>query len=86
MKIRSLLLGSLAAAGLATTGYAADLGVVTSLGRGKAVNWQGLTSGSSGIRHITRFPTDGLRTTIAGTVVRKLNISARTSRFGNSKT
>jgi len=44
------------------------MGVVTSLGRGKAVNWQRLTSGSSGIRHITRFPTDGLRTTIAGTV------------------
>jgi len=31
MKIRSLLLGSVAAAGLATAGYAADLGVVTSL-------------------------------------------------------
>jgi len=31
MKIRSLLLGSVAATGLATAGYAADLGVVTSL-------------------------------------------------------
>lgn len=31
MKIRSLLLGSIAAAGLASSGYAADLGVITSL-------------------------------------------------------
>jgi hypothetical protein len=31
MKIRSLLLGSVAASGLATCGHAADLGIVTSL-------------------------------------------------------
>ena len=31
MKIRSVLLGSVAIAGLTTAGYAADLGVVTSL-------------------------------------------------------
>lgn len=43
------------------------MGLVTSLGRGKDVNWAGLTTGRSGIRRITRFPTDGLRTTIAGT-------------------
>ncbi|KAB2917356.1 MAG: beta-ketoacyl-ACP synthase [Hyphomicrobiaceae bacterium] len=43
-------------------------GVVTSLGRGKADNWAAITAGRSGIRHISRFPTDGLRTTIAGTV------------------
>jgi 3-oxoacyl-[acyl-carrier-protein] synthase II len=43
-------------------------GIVTSLGRGTADNWQGLVEGRSGIRHISRFPTDGLRTTIAGTV------------------
>jgi 3-oxoacyl-[acyl-carrier-protein] synthase II len=43
-------------------------GVVTSLGRGKGENWQALTEGRSGIRHISRFPTEGLRTTIAGTV------------------
>ena len=43
-------------------------GVVTSLGLGKAENWAKLTSGCSGIRHIGRFPTEGLRTTIAGTV------------------
>src|SRR5690606_27255058 len=43
-------------------------GVVTSLGLGKAENWAKLTSGCSGIRRISRFPTDGLRTTIAGTV------------------
>jgi len=43
-------------------------GVVTSLGRGKAENWAKLTGGCSGIRRISRFPTEGLRTTIAGTV------------------
>ncbi|HMN37639.1 MAG TPA: beta-ketoacyl-ACP synthase [Hyphomicrobium sp.] len=44
------------------------MGIVTSLGRGKQDNWSKLTSGASGIRTITRFPIDGLRTTIAGTV------------------
>lgn len=43
-------------------------GVVTSLGRGKDENWANLTAGRSGIRHITRFPTEGLRTTIAGAI------------------
>ncbi len=44
------------------------LGVVTSLGLGKADNWRKLTAGQSGIRRITRFATEALRTTIAGTV------------------
>ena len=44
------------------------LGVVTSLGAGKTDNWAKLTAGESGIRAITRFPTDGLKTRIAGTV------------------
>ncbi len=44
------------------------LGVVTSLGQGKADNWAKLTAGQSGIHAIARFPTQGLRTTIAGTV------------------
>ncbi|MGB7260076.1 MAG: beta-ketoacyl-ACP synthase [Pseudolabrys sp.] len=44
------------------------LGVVTSLGAGKAENWPKLTGGQSGIRAITRFPTDGLKTRIAGTI------------------
>ena len=44
------------------------IGVVTSLGVGKEDNWAKLTAGQSGIRAISRFPTDGLRTTIAGTV------------------
>ena len=44
------------------------MGIVTSLGRGKEENWRRLIAGDSGIRHITRFPTEGLRTTIAGTV------------------
>jgi 3-oxoacyl-[acyl-carrier-protein] synthase II len=44
------------------------MGVVTSLGSGKADNWAKLCAGESGIRTITRFPTDGLKTTMAGTV------------------
>src|ERR1043166_9580396 len=44
------------------------MGVVTSLGIGKVDNWTNLTAGKSGIRRISRFTTDGLRTTIAGTV------------------
>jgi 3-oxoacyl-[acyl-carrier-protein] synthase II len=44
------------------------MGVVTSLGSGKADNWKRLTAGESGIRTITRFPTDGLKTTMAGAV------------------
>jgi len=44
------------------------LGVVTSLAAGKTDNWAKLTAGESGIRAITRFPTDGLRTRIAGTI------------------
>ena len=44
------------------------MGVLTALGAGKADNWGALTAGRSGIRRITRFPTDGLRTTVAGTV------------------
>jgi 3-oxoacyl-[acyl-carrier-protein] synthase II len=44
------------------------VGVVTSLGAGKTDNWKKLTSGESGIHAISRFPTDGLKTRIAGSV------------------
>jgi 3-oxoacyl-[acyl-carrier-protein] synthase II len=44
------------------------MGVVTSLGAGKDENWRKLTAGESGIKSITRFPTGGLKTSIAGTV------------------
>jgi len=44
------------------------MGVVTSLGVGKIDNWAKLTAGKSGIRRISRFSLDSLRTTIAGTV------------------
>jgi 3-oxoacyl-[acyl-carrier-protein] synthase II len=44
------------------------MGVVTSLGAGKEDNWARLTAGESGIRTVTRFPIDGLKTTMAGTV------------------
>jgi len=44
------------------------MGVLTSLGQGQADNWKALTSGVSGLRRISRFNTEGMRTTIAGTV------------------
>src|SRR5712672_603086 len=44
------------------------MGIVTSLGAGKEDNWAKLTAGESGIRTVTRFPIDGLKTTMAGTV------------------
>lgn len=43
-------------------------GVVSPLGTGKEDNWKALTGGQSGIHEINRFPTDNLRTRIAGTV------------------
>jgi len=43
-------------------------GLVTSLGAGKADNWRRLTAGESGIRAITRFGTDALKTKVAGIV------------------
>jgi 3-oxoacyl-[acyl-carrier-protein] synthase II len=43
-------------------------GIVTSLGCGKEDNWRKMTAGESGIRAISRFPTDGLKTRIAGTI------------------
>jgi 3-oxoacyl-[acyl-carrier-protein] synthase II len=44
------------------------IGLVTPLGFGVAESWAGLLAGRSGIRRITRFPTDHLKTTIAGQV------------------
>ncbi|UVF19887.1 beta-ketoacyl-ACP synthase [Microvirga terrae] len=44
------------------------IGTVTSLGQGKDDTWAALTAGRSGIHRINRFPTEGLRTTIAGTI------------------
>ena len=44
------------------------MGVVTSLGHGKDDTWAALTAGRSGVHAIGRFPTEGLRTRIAGTV------------------
>ena len=44
------------------------MGVLTSLGEGQLDNWAKLTAGVSGIKRITRFPLDHMRTTIAGTV------------------
>lgn len=44
------------------------IGMLTSLGEGVEDNWARLTAGQSGIRRIMRFPLEGLRTQIAGTV------------------
>ena len=44
------------------------IGIVTSLGEGKEDNWNALIAGKSGISKISRFPTEGLRTQIAGTI------------------
>jgi 3-oxoacyl-[acyl-carrier-protein] synthase II len=44
------------------------MGLVTPLGAGKAENWTRLCAGQSGIKSIGRFPTQGLKTTIAGTI------------------
>jgi 3-oxoacyl-[acyl-carrier-protein] synthase II len=44
------------------------MGAVTSLGQGQLDNWKNLTGGVSGLRRISRFPIDGLRTTVAGTI------------------
>jgi 3-oxoacyl-[acyl-carrier-protein] synthase II len=41
---------------------------VTSLGAGKTDNWTRLTAGESGIKTVTRFPIDGLKTTMAGAI------------------
>ena len=44
------------------------MGVVTSIGLGKEETWGAVTSGKSGIKRISRFPIEGLRTTMAGTI------------------
>src|SRR5262245_53261983 len=44
------------------------MGVVTSLGAGKTDNWEKLSGGQSGVKAISRFPTDNLKTKMAGTV------------------
>ena len=49
---------------VAVTGY----GMVSSLGQGVADSWKGLVAGRSGIRKISRFPTDSMRTIIAGAI------------------
>ncbi len=49
---------------VAVTGY----GMISSLGQGVVDSWAGLLEGRSGIRKISRFPTDNMRTTIAGAI------------------
>ncbi len=49
---------------VAVTGY----GMVSSLGQGVADSWAGLIAGRSGVRSISRFPTENMRTRIAGAI------------------
>ncbi len=49
---------------IAVTGF----GMVSSLGQGKAENWRRLSAGDSGVRRLTRFPIDNLKTTIGASV------------------
>jgi 3-oxoacyl-[acyl-carrier-protein] synthase II len=64
------------------------IGLVTSLGAGAEANWAALAAGTSGIRHITRFDTTGMRATIAGCVDfpedagRNFTTAARVERLG----
>jgi 3-oxoacyl-[acyl-carrier-protein] synthase II len=44
------------------------MGLVTPLAAGTSESWTKLCAGQSGIKSIKRFPTEGLRTTIAGTI------------------
>src|ERR1051326_2284649 len=44
------------------------MGIVTPLATGVEDNWRKLTAGESGIRPISRFETEGLKTRIAGIV------------------
>ncbi len=49
---------------IAITGF----GMVSSLGQGKEENWRRLSAGESGVRRISRFPIDNLKTTIGASV------------------
>lgn len=44
------------------------IGMVTSLGSGCDTNWRRLVAGESGVHRLTRFPVDGLKTRIGGSV------------------
>jgi 3-oxoacyl-[acyl-carrier-protein] synthase II len=44
------------------------MGIITSLGLGKADNWKRLAAGQSGIHRIARFANKGLKTTVCGSV------------------
>ena len=64
------------------------LGLMSSLGRDVAENWNALLEGNSGLRRIRRFPVDGLRSTVAATVdgvltdSEELHCVERSSRMG----
>ncbi len=65
------------------------IGMVSALGMDAETSWAAMRAGRSGVRHITRFDTTGMRTTIAACVDlpedapgRPLSVSARAERLG----
>ena len=56
------------------------MGCVTSLGCGIEDNWRELVAGRSGVRRITRFPTEGMTTTIAALIDFELGAEAMVAR------
>jgi 3-oxoacyl-[acyl-carrier-protein] synthase II len=56
------------------------IGAVTSLGPGVEESWQKLVAGRSGVRRITRFPTDGMTTTIAALIDFDLDVQTPAAR------
>ncbi|MBY0337279.1 MAG: beta-ketoacyl-ACP synthase [Acetobacteraceae bacterium] len=67
------------------------IGMITALAAGREANWAAMRAGRSGIRAITRFDTEGMRTRIAGCVDfaedapgRPLSVAARCERMGEA--
>lgn len=85
MKLKSLILGSVAAAGLSTAGYAADLGVLTSLDVCDALGLSGLTISSDtnclqlsgGVSYEFAFGDFRTEAPVAGTYDGNRNIGVR---------
>ncbi len=52
------------------------MGLMTSLGANVSDNWQALLAGQSGLKPITRFPVEGLRSSVAGAVGNDILVDA----------
>lgn len=83
MKLKSLILGSVAAAGLSTAGFAADLGVLTSLDVCDALGLSGLTISSDtnclqlsgGVSYEFQWGDFNIETPVAGTYDGNRNVT-----------